>query len=70
MFCNVAVEVFHTLLGQGRGGGMGCVEEGGTGARWGADDTGFVLFRSVRGGRRGFVRDQRPDALARRTSRR
>ena len=29
MFCNIAVEVFHAFLGQGHGGGMGCV--GGTG---------------------------------------
>ena len=68
MFCNVAVEVFYALLGHGHGGGTRCVGEGGTGARWAAEDMGSVLFRSVRGGGRGSVRDRRPNALARRTS--
>jgi hypothetical protein len=60
--CNVALEMFHALLGQERGGGMGCVGEREAWVRWGAEDKGRsrsipfytrgadgVLFYSARG---------------------
>ena len=74
--CNVALEVFHALLGQGHGGGTGLHWGTGTGAQRGAEDSarsvtrgasgGSVLF--TRGGRAGLGKGPASDALARRTS--
>ena len=71
--CNVALEVFHSLLGQGHGGGTGLHWGTGTGAQRGAEDSarsvtrgasgGSVLF--TRGGRAGLGKGPASDALAR-----
>jgi hypothetical protein len=65
MFCNVAIEVFHVLLGLGRVRGTWCIRERGTRARWRTKDRGESRSISFRArGRAGSVRNRHPNALA------